>query len=71
MSLERRSIFFPQMTERVTAIFLGNKLLLPACGILTIFLVLASIRARRRVELVLLYASGIVGMIGGLIASFG
>lgn len=63
--------FFWQIPEKMTSIYPGSKLLFPVCGILVMFLVYASNRARKRAELVLLYGSGIVGIIGGLIASFG
>lgn len=63
--------FFWRIPETMAAISPGNTLLLPGCGALAVVLVLAIIRARRGVESVLLYGSGIVGMTGGLIASFG
>lgn len=57
--------------EQMAAIFPGSKLVLLVCGILLISLVLVGILARKSVESGLLYASGMVGLIGGLIASFG
>lgn len=60
-----------QIPGQLAAVIPGSKLILPVCGILTAFLAVASIRARRSAESRLLYAAGIVGMIGGLIASFG
>lgn len=57
--------------EQLAALFPASKLIFLVWGILTIFLLLASIRARKSIGSRLLYAAGIVGMIGGLIASFG
>jgi LmbE family N-acetylglucosaminyl deacetylase len=58
---------FWQIPEKMTTINPGSKLLLPVCGMLTIFLLYAGTRAHRRAESVLLYVSGIVGIIGGLL----
>lgn len=60
-----------QIAGQLAAVIPGSKLILPVCGILTAFLAVASICARRSAESRLLYAAGIVGMIGGLIARFG
>lgn len=57
--------------EQLAVAFPSSKLILPVCGILLAFLVFVGIRARKSVESGLLYASGMVGMIGGLFASFG
>lgn len=60
-----------QIPGQLAAVIPGSELILPVCGILTVLLLVASIRARRSVESRLLYAAGVVGMIGGLIAGFG